>query len=270
MFLREEISLYHTPLKRLWMKRFSLWNLLLFLAWLTVIGCSHFSTGSVELDEVIKADFGKWGQLVESNRDIYVKELKRLNPYFELGISESLTNRDQQVILSLFAIKKREGVIVELGSWTGGGALLMAPHLLHDKSYHAVDTFNAHKMPDKYIQKRLKGRDHLDVFNENITPLKNKVVVHQGYTNDIAATWSKDQMIDLLFIDADHSYEGVSADWKNWSPFVRKGGIIAFHDYYVKKKGGHPGVRRFIDESIVNIKTKNLYYIEGLAWYIVE
>ena len=256
--------------KELCMKRFSFWKLLLFFAWLFVIGCSRFSTGSVELDEVIKADFGEWGQLVESNWNIYVKELKRLNPYFELGTRESLTNRYQQIILSLFAIKKRGGVIVELGSWTGGGALLMAPHLIHDKSYHAVDTFNAHKMPNKYIQKFLKGRNHLDVFNENITPIKNKVVVHQGYTNDIAATWTKDQMIDLLFIDADHSYKGVSGDWKNWSPFVRKGGIIAFHDYYVKKKGGHPGVRKFIDESIINIKTKNLYYIEGLAWYVVE
>ena len=242
------------------MKRFSLWNLLILFTWMFVTGCSQFTTGSVELDKIIKADFGEWEQMVETFSTVY----------YEHGTNESITNSPQQIILSLFAIKKRKGVIVELGAWTGGGALLMAPHLEQDKSYHAVDTFNAHRMPDMYIKEWLKGRDHLDVFNENIIPIKNKVVIHQGFTNDIAATWPKDQKIDLLFIDADHSYKGVSLDWKNWSPFVRKGGIIAFHDYYVHSEGGHLGVRKFIDESIVDIETKNLHFIEGLAWYVVE
>ncbi|CAA6693607.1 MULTISPECIES: CmcI family methyltransferase [unclassified Lentimonas] len=36
--------------------------------------------------------------------------------------------------------------------------------------------------------------------------------------------------IDLLFIDGDHSYEGAMADYNAYSPLVRKGGWIAFHD----------------------------------------
>ena len=36
--------------------------------------------------------------------------------------------------------------------------------------------------------------------------------------------------IDFLFIDADHSYEGVRNDFKLYSDFVRKPGLIAFHD----------------------------------------
>lgn len=36
--------------------------------------------------------------------------------------------------------------------------------------------------------------------------------------------------IDLLFIDADHTYEGVKRDWEMYSPLVRPGGIVAFHD----------------------------------------
>ena len=39
-----------------------------------------------------------------------------------------------------------------------------------------------------------------------------------------------DLSIDFLFIDADHSYEAVKADWNGWSPKVRKGGYIALHD----------------------------------------
>lgn len=36
--------------------------------------------------------------------------------------------------------------------------------------------------------------------------------------------------LDFLFIDGDHTYEGVKRDFEMYSPFVKKGGIIAFHD----------------------------------------
>lgn len=36
--------------------------------------------------------------------------------------------------------------------------------------------------------------------------------------------------VDFLFIDGDHSFEGVKQDYEMYSSFVRKGGIIAFHD----------------------------------------
>lgn len=36
--------------------------------------------------------------------------------------------------------------------------------------------------------------------------------------------------IDLLFIDGDHTYEGVKKDWEQYSPLVRSGGLVVFHD----------------------------------------
>lgn len=36
--------------------------------------------------------------------------------------------------------------------------------------------------------------------------------------------------IDFLFVDGDHTYEGVKRDWDMYSPLVRKGGIVALHD----------------------------------------
>jgi len=36
--------------------------------------------------------------------------------------------------------------------------------------------------------------------------------------------------LDFLFIDGDHSYEGVKKDFEMYSPLVKKEGIIAFHD----------------------------------------
>jgi predicted O-methyltransferase YrrM len=252
------------------MKSRAIWIFLLFLAFLFAAGCSRSTTGSAELDKVYKADYGQWVQMVEAQSDIYLQEIARLNPHFEAGRKASITNRYQQVILSLLAMQKKDGVIVELGAWIGGGALMMAPFLSHPHSYHAVDTFNADAMPDAYIKRILQGKKQIDIFNDNTAPLKDKVVVHQGYTTDVAAAWPKNQKIDLLFIDADHKYEAVRADWLNWSPFVKSGGVIAFHDYYVKIKGGSPGVRQWVDDSIVNVKTKKLYYTEGLAWYVVQ
>ena len=39
--------------------------------------------------------------------------------------------------------------------------------------------------------------------------------------------------IDYLFIDGDHTYAGVKQDFEMYSPFVRKGGIVVFHDIVV-------------------------------------
>jgi cephalosporin hydroxylase len=35
---------------------------------------------------------------------------------------------------------------------------------------------------------------------------------------------------DFIFIDADHTYPAVSADWANYRPMLAEGGVFAFHD----------------------------------------
>lgn len=40
----------------------------------------------------------------------------------------------------------------------------------------------------------------------------------------------REQNVDFLFIDGDHSYDGVKNDFEMYSPFVRNGGLIVFHD----------------------------------------
>lgn len=62
--------------------------------------------------------------------------------------------------------------------------------------------------------------------------------------------------LDFLFIDGDHSFEGVKKDFEMYSPLVRKGGIIAFHDIApngILELAG--GVSRFWKE----IEKKNYY-----------
>ena len=51
--------------------------------------------------------------------------------------------------------------------------------------------------------------------------------------------------LDFLFIDGDHRYEGVKRDYEMYSPLVRPGGIIAFHDIVPGPEEFVGGVPRF-------------------------
>jgi predicted O-methyltransferase YrrM len=54
------------------------------------------------------------------------------------------------------------------------------------------------------------------------------------------AMFRKDRPLDFLFIDGDHEYEGVKADFELHSRAVRPGGIVAFHDIAMKPPCGVP------------------------------
>lgn len=59
-----------------------------------------------------------------------------------------------------------------------------------------------------------------------------------------AAGHVEDGSLDFVFIDAEHTYEGVTRDIQAWRPKVRRGGILCGHDY------GHPrfpGVKLAVD-----------------------
>ncbi len=53
---------------------------------------------------------------------------------------------------------------------------------------------------------------------------------HEDKTIEAVSNLLVQQKLDFLFIDGDHSYQGVRADYLNYSRFVRPGGLIAFHD----------------------------------------
>lgn len=55
-----------------------------------------------------------------------------------------------------------------------------------------------------------------------------------------------DSKVDFLFIDGDHSYDGVKADYQTYSKYVREGGCIGFHD--VAGFQEQEGVKRHWDE----------------------
>ena len=52
---------------------------------------------------------------------------------------------------------------------------------------------------------------------------------------------------DFLFIDGDHSYEGLQGDWEAWRSLIAPGGIVALHD----TRGGRFGCQRYMEEVIL-------------------
>lgn len=76
---------------------------------------------------------------------------------------------------------------------------------------------------------------------------------------------------DFIFIDADHRYEAVKADWENYSPMIAADGIFAFHD---TQHIGDPtyGVERLWNEITAGADVRWLHIVMtnhcgiGLLW----
>lgn len=70
--------------------------------------------------------------------------------------------------------------------------------------------------------------DHIKLARDRVQKNGLDSLVHFWLTD------SKDcgplSPVDFLFIDGDHSYEGVKGDWNAWHRKIEPGGIVAFHD----------------------------------------
>ena len=71
------------------------------------------------------------------------------------------------------------------------------------------------------------------------------------------------EQLDYLFLDGDHTYQGVRSDFEMYAPLVRSGGLVAFHDIVTYDAGSKCEVSTFWNEI------KNSYahreFIEGMT-----
>jgi predicted O-methyltransferase YrrM len=72
--------------------------------------------------------------------------------------------------------------------------------------------------------------------------------------------------LDLLFIDGDHTYEGVKQDFELYSGLVRPGGIIALHDIVVHPPESDCNVNKFWDEVKVKYKSREIIHDKNQGW----
>jgi predicted O-methyltransferase YrrM len=152
--------------------------------------------------------------------------------------ASQVTQREMEVLLNC---SRGARVIVELGCFEGrtSAALAAGNHSLD--ALYTVDPF-------------LKGR--LGVcYGEWIARIHckrsgaSRVHFKRGFSFDVAPTF--DESIDLLFIDASHTYDDIQRDWRDWVPKVRPGGIVALHDCKRSINSPHYlGSMKFYDQDV--------------------
>ena len=72
-----------------------------------------------------------------------------------------------------------------------------------------------------------------------------------------------DVKLDFIFIDGDHSYEGVKKDFEMYSPLVKKNGLVVFHDIAVHPPELKCDVHRFWGE--IKKKYRHVEFVEAPA-----
>jgi len=136
-------------------------------------------------------------------------------------------------------------VIVEIGTAKGGTLLLLA------RSADPRATLISIDLPDGSF-----GEGYpvwrTPVYRRFALPTQTLTLIradsHLESTRARVEAALAGRQIDLLFIDGDHSYEGVRSDFEDYAPLVRPGGLIAFHDIVEGQPEAVGGVPRFWKE----------------------
>jgi len=112
--------------------------------------------------------------------------------------------------------------ICEIGSYKGGSLFLISQAAGKGTKLISIDV--------NYPMER-------QILNKQLVKPKQHVVTIKGDTRmnktflKVKRTFNEEPL-DLLFIDGDHSIEGVKDDFEQYSQLVRKGGVIVFHDIH--------------------------------------
>lgn len=142
--------------------------------------------------------------------------------------------------------------VLEVGSWKGRSTIALLENCRG--VVYSVDHF---KGSDEEIHKRIIEREGsiFSQFAKNVDPYENLVVVKMDSLK--ASTLFPDKSIDMIFIDASHTYEEVKRDIAIWMPKARK--IICGHDY----QDGWPEIKRAVDDTLPDAKVyESIWYKE--------
>ena len=188
-------------------------------------------------------------------------------PFVDI-LSEKITgriarSRNVDVTFVLYIIKELMGnkckTVLDIGTLWGGSTITMMQSE-YPSLFISIDLFSGYY--NQYAGKRdgfggvdpLNGlKKTIEVVDENIKKTnihKHEYKLIKGNTSHkkvIDKVKSLTNNIDLLFIDGDHTKEGVLKDWNNYSGMVSKGGLVVFDDYWVDDLKGGWTDRKWMD-----------------------
>jgi predicted O-methyltransferase YrrM len=149
-------------------------------------------------------------------------------------------------IISLLKIIRelQPKIILEIGTFNGGTLFLFSRIISKDTLLISLD-----------LPKARLGRFQIDwrfflIKKFSLPHQKMRLLradSHRSSTLNQIKKILDGQKLDFLFIDADHSYEGVKKDFEMYGPLVKRGGIIAFHDI-VSQSASFNNVHKFWEQ----------------------
>jgi predicted O-methyltransferase YrrM len=156
------------------------------------------------------------------------------------AIPTHMTVSERVQLYRLSALAER---VLEIGSYLGASAscfgAAIASRGLGGKIF-CVDTWHNETMPEG-------SRDTLDDFTRNTAQYHELIIPVRGLSTDvIQKVKAQADRVDLLFIDGDHSYTAVKADWDAYHDLLRPRSVVVFHD-----SGWAEGVQRVIWDCVM-------------------
>jgi predicted O-methyltransferase YrrM len=171
--------------------------------------------------EVLKEhSLSEWFDFAYSFQDRFLFARRRISIAPSQVKSEFL-----QLLENIRTLQPRR--ILEIGTANGGTIFLLARAALPDATMVTVD-LPAEGQPRGYPSWK-------EPIFRAFAGSKQKLGLIRGDSHDpgtvervkVALGY---EFVDFLFIDADHSYDGVKKDFELYLPLVRPGGLVAFHD----------------------------------------
>jgi hypothetical protein len=160
---------------------------------------------------------------------------------------------------------------VEVGVWTGKNAvrlLTARPQL----TLYLVDPWKAAEPGSSFAESGAEmagfGQEEFDMAKEKTLAIAEhygkRVKVLEMDSADGAAEIAKRRVkINFIFIDGDHSYEGVTRDLNNWAGFLENDSLhwIAGHDYANKNGEVKRAVDDFFGEGRVQVDSDHTWFV---------
>jgi predicted O-methyltransferase YrrM len=146
-------------------------------------------------------------------------------------------------------------IYVEIGCYAGGSACLV----LQRPNTKVISIDLGSPIPESIVYSNVKK---LNKFDNQYIYLKGNSQTHE-MVNRLKEVINE---IDILFIDADHSYQAVINDFLLYEGLVKKGGYIVFDDYNDLQHS--PDVKIAVDDVISTLS--ETYNIIGTLPNIFE
>jgi len=157
-------------------------------------------------------------------------------------------------LLKIFQ-KQNPKYILEIGTANGGSLFCFCKLAREDATIISIDLPGG-KFGGSYPEWRIPIYKAFAKENQKLYLLRKNS--HKEETLEEVKEILNGNQLDFLFIDGDHSYEGVKKDFEMYSPLVKKGGIIAFHDIVPGPKENVGGVPEFWKEIKRNFQTQEI------------